>query len=240
MPLPVFFNDGVRPDKIECYTHEKDEKHIAHLINMFDENTNAMIYIHKYLLINHDLELTRSYLKKVNQINFPYGGEYYNLEPITDIERVEIIKLLIVHGWHLLNSNTNKIPRSEKNKSNLLLDNLINTDETRIPLDVLHQIYKEYLKSIGETANLSFMPLEINENEKKRSISCKIDPKFWNETSPEIKKENELTRAAEFELYLKSLSEKYAKFYDVKLPQPEEDPLKDFVPPEKIPDDLLQ
>lgn len=157
--------------------------------------------------------------------------------------------------------------------SNLLLDNLINTDETRIPLDILHQIYsvfvengksktqlrqeiedagftyktmairksdKEYLKSIGKTANLSFMPLEINENEKKRSISCKIDPKFWDEISPEIKKENELTRAAEFELYLKSLSEKYAKFYDVKLPQPEEDPLKDFVPPEKIPDDLLQ
>lgn len=273
MPLPVFFNDGVRLDKIECYTHEKDEKHIAHLINMFDENTNAMICIHRYLLINHALELTRSYLKKVNQINFPYGGEYYNLEPITDIERVEIIKLLIVHGWHLLNYKLTEKPNIMKNNTNIFYKCLKNTDESRIPLNILHQIYskfitdgktdtqlqkelteagfkydlmdirnkdKEYLDALVEQAKKISLNLEIKTTKSQRSVSCKIDPKFWDEISPEIKKENELTRAAEFELYLKSLSEKYAKFYDVKLPQPEEDPLKDFVPLEKIPDDLLQ
>lgn len=99
---------------------------------------------------------------------------------------------------------------------------------------------QEYLDALVDQAKKISLNLERKPTKSQRSVSCKIDPKFWDEISPEIKKENELTHAAEFELYLKSLSEKYAKFYDVKLPQPEEDPLKDFVPPEKIPDDLLQ
>lgn len=271
MPQVLFYNSATSNTIENCITMEAE--YVSIRINDFSDNSNYMRLTHRYFLINRDLELPNNDLKKVNLIDFPYGGEYYNLAQLSDNDKVEIIKLLIVHGWHLLNSSTNIKPQLEKDKSNLLLDNLINTDETRIPLDVLHQIYsffvengksktqlrkeienagftyntmairksdKEYLKSIGKIANLSFILLEINEYEKKRSVSCKIDPKFWDEINPAIKQENELARAAEFDLYLKSLSEKYAKFYDVKLPKPEKDPLKDFVPLEKIPDDLLQ
>lgn len=94
------------------------------------------------------LRLLLHLTKYTNYIDFPYGGEFYNYEPLNEIDIIEIAKQLIIHGWHLLNT-TNEPPKTKiqqsKSPFDILVEHLENTDETRIPLNVLTQIYNQFI-----------------------------------------------------------------------------------------------
>lgn len=84
----------------------------------------------------------------MNQIDFPYGGEFYNYDPLSDIDRLEIAKLLLVHGWHLLNDiKEQHKPTNTSSTENILFKYLKNTDDTRIPLNLLHKIFNTFIDS---------------------------------------------------------------------------------------------
>lgn len=237
---------------------------------------NIVRSVHKHFLVGGYYEALNKLAKYVNCIDFPYGGEFYNLDPLSDIDKLEIVKLLLVHGWHLLNNiQPQQKPKTKSPTENLLYKHLKNTDDTRIPLNVLHKIYnhfidsqktdtelqkelvakgfsyetkairaqdKTYLQTLSKEAGKHYCELEIRETPKQKAISCKLNPEFWNEISPERKKETEDKNAAEFNEYLKELAEKYAPFFIEEAPEDPtiDNPLAGFVSPEKIKDEDLQ
>lgn len=258
-----------------CDLRNLPQKSPEEIIETFSLGTTSYRYNHRYFLIKHGADISKKYLELVNTIDFPYGGEFYELEPLTDVDRLEIVKLLIVHGWHLLNSDSVVKPDiSGDKKDDVFFNNLIKIDETRIPLNILHQIYsrfinsgkniselreklqtkgfnyttmdirdkdKAYLRDLSNDAEKFFLTLEIRNTKKQKSVNCKLDPKFWSEISSKTKKENESRQSEEFDLYLKSLAEKYKPFYEVDIQEPEQDdPYKNWKTIDKIPDDDLQ
>lgn len=266
------FNMQIRTDNLLNVSEED----INNTIKKHAEPNSMVRYCHRYFLLNHDAKLSNSIAKKVNFISFPYGGEFYNYEPLSNVDRLEIVKLLLVHGWHLLNNiHPQKTPKAKTSDENLIFKHLKNTDDTRIPLNVLHKIYnhfidskitdtelqkelvkkgfiyetkairaqdKTYLQKLLQDAGKHFCELEIRDTPKQKAISCKLDPEFWNEVSPERKKENEDKNAAEFNEYLKELAEKYAPFFVENTPEKpvSNDTLKGFVPLDKLKDEDLQ
>ena len=102
---------------------------------------------------------------------------------------------------------------------------------------------KDYLDQLSKQCKKFFYDdLEIRDTKKQKAFCCKLNEKFWEEINPDIIKESALKQAAEFDLYLQALAEKYKPFYDVDIPELPcpEDPYKNFVPVDKIPDDALQ
>lgn len=261
--------------KIDNLLNASDED-IKNTIKKHAEPNSMVRYCHRYFLLNHDATLSNSIAKKVNFISFPYGGEFYNYEPLSAVDRLEIVKLLLVHGWHLLNNiQPQQKPKTKPSTENLLFKHLINTDEARIPLNVLHKIYnhfidskkadtelqkelvakgfsyetkairaqdKTYMQTLSECAGKHYCELEIRETPKQKAISCKLDPEFWNEISPERKKETEDKNESKFNEYLKELAEKYVPFFVEEAPEEpiNDDPLAGFIPPEKFKDEDLQ
>lgn len=81
---------------------------IEYLFNMTNEEineikkhsveTNIARYCHRYYWVDSSTVISNNIAKKVNFIDFPYGGEFYNYEPLSDVDKLEIVKLLLVHG----------------------------------------------------------------------------------------------------------------------------------------------
>ena len=245
-------------------------------IKRFSLEANFSRYNHRYFLIGKNVEIKKSIKNLVNTISFPYGGEFYELDPLADIDILEIVKLLTVHGWHLLNEESTEVKVSTQKNKDIFFNNLVKTDDVRIPLNVLYQIYrrfinagnrytdlrkeiekrgfeyktsdirdqdKDYLGQLSKQCKKFFFDnLEIRNTEKQKAFCCKLDEKFWKEIHPDIIKNNALKQTEDFDLYLQALTEKYKPFYDVDIPEQPcpEDPYKNFVPVDKIPDDALQ
>lgn len=273
----IAFYPSLTPIQTVNLIYNSDDE-IYNLIKNNAKEVNVVRSIHKYFLVSSHSELTNNSNKYTNYIDFPYGGEFYNYEPLSDVDRVEIVKLLIIHGWHLLNSaETTEKAKSPQSISpfEILTNHLENTDETRIPLSVLAQIYnqfidsqktktelrksleekgyiyntrdlrnrdKEYLQILSDQAQKHFIKLDIPSTDKQKAFSCKLNPEFWNEISPERKKETEDKNAAEFNAYLKELAEKYAPFFVEEAPEEPINniPLAGLTPPEKFKDKDLQ
>lgn len=268
----IAFYPSLTPIQTINLIYNSDDE-IYNLIKNKAKEVNVVRSIHKYFLVSSHSELTNNSNKYANYIDFPHGGEFYNYEPLSDVDRVEIVKLLIIHGWHLLNSaKTAAKAKSPQSISpfEILTNHLENTDETRIPLSVLEQIYnqfidsqkktelrksleekgyiyntrdlrnidKEYLQILSDQAQKHFIKLDIPSTDKQKAISCKLDSEFWNEISPERKKETEDKNSAEFNAYLKELTEKYAPFFVEEAPEEpiNDDHLAGFIPPEKFND----
>jgi len=147
---------------------------------------NIVRSVHKHFLVSLDYNLKNGLRKYVNYVDFPYGGEFYNLEPISDIDRLEIVKLLIVHGWNLLN-HTKKLQKTVvKFSAETLLEHLESIDETRITLNVLYQIYRYF---IGGKKPMTELHNNLNEN----GYECKTmhiragDKDYLNELSNQAK-----------------------------------------------------
>lgn len=127
-----------------------DDKEISKALNNNSKGINALRFTHRYFLIKHDSKPSNISRKLVNAIDFPYGGEYYNFKALGFSDVLEIVKLLLVHGWHLLNSTQTLRPEIKQSPNEIFINNLIKTDETRIPLNILHQIYCHFVAS-GKT-----------------------------------------------------------------------------------------
>lgn len=273
----IAFYPSLMPTQIINLIYKSDDE-IKKIIKTNTLEVNVVRSIHKYFLINSHSQYANQSNKYTNYIDFPYGGEFYNLPPLSDVDKLEIVKLLIVHGWHLLNESLkNKKVETSRPRSSLetFINYLENTDETRIPINVLTQIYnqfidsqisctelrkvleeknyayktmdirncdKDYLQTLSNQAEKYFIKLNIPLSDKQKAISCKLNPEFWNEISPERKKETEDKNAAEFNEYLKELAEKYAPFFIEEAPEDPtiDNPLAGFVSPEKIKDEYLQ
>lgn len=277
--LHVNFDDCLFKNILQPYIIEectdRPQKNLEESIERCSLGVNCCRSNHRYFLTTRNVEIKNKYKRLVNIVDFPYGGEFYEMEKLSDVDKVEVVKLLIVHGWHLLNSKVSVKPDLNTKNEDVFFNNLINTDEARIPLYIIHQIYLhfvngslsdteirkraeangfkyttmklrksdiDYLQELSNKAKNCYLNIEIPQNNTQKCLSCKLDPKFWDEINPNTKKDNEYRQASEFDLYLKTLAEKYAKFYDVDIPEPEsfDDPLKDFKKPEDISDDELQ
>ncbi|MCM1167668.1 MAG: hypothetical protein NC401_16850 [Ruminococcus sp.] len=83
---------------------DKPDTDIEKAIKDNAKEINVVRFVHNHFLVSADYNLKNRLKKYVNYVDFPYGGEFYNLERLSDIDRLEIVKLLIVHGWYLLNS----------------------------------------------------------------------------------------------------------------------------------------
>ena len=261
--------------RIENLLNISDED-IESTIKQHTEETSKVKFSHCYFLIGSNTAISNSTLKKVNSIDFPYGGEFYSYAPLSNNDKLEIVKLLLIHGWHLLNNaKTQQKLKAIPSTENVLYKHLKNTDDTRIPLNVLHKIYnqfvdsqktdtelqkelvangfnydtkairsqdKKYFKILSQEAEKYFCELKFRETPKQKAISCYLDPEFWQEISPERKKEVEDKNATEFDKYLKELSEKYAPFFIEEEPEKpiNNDPLAGFVPLDKLKDEDLQ
>ena len=134
----------ITPFQIHDLRDHNDDK-IQKILKDNSREINVIRCTHWYYLINSNSDLIDKPMNYVNIIDFPYGGEFYNYAPLSDVDRLEIAKLLLIHGWHLLNSDKPAATITDKNECEKdFWDHLINTDETRIPIKVLHQIYSYF------------------------------------------------------------------------------------------------
>lgn len=123
-----------------------DEAYIIDKIRINSQDIDFYRIRHKYFLVKGKIRNSN-----VNSISFPYGGEYYELEQLNDIDKLEIIKLLLVHGWHLLNnpSKKNKAKNVAKEKSKTkesYFNYFKNTDDHRIPIVLISEIFTRFKK----------------------------------------------------------------------------------------------
>ena len=105
----------------------------------------------------------------------------------------------------------------------------------------MREIDQNYFQELAKTAKRYDLKLEICQSDKQKSLSCKILPEFWDEQGEKKLKEIERQRMLEFDIFLKDISEEYAKFFPpISMPEPELDPLAGFIKPEKFRDEGLQ
>lgn len=107
-------------------------------------NTNC--HSHKYLPLRDSLRLGGDTGDSFIKLDFPYGGEYNSLLPLSGEQYMWIARLLFAHGWHLINHAVRAPKTREKYTENNFLSCLIigEGDSVRLPLGFVYQLYEKF------------------------------------------------------------------------------------------------
>lgn len=143
---------------IDCLSNGISPHYRNKPILTFQQFSASDIYTHKYYLHYPNSPAFEDKGNQFIHLEFPYGGEFYNLPNLSANEYLWLFKLLFAHGWHLLNHT--ELSRRAKTRDieaefTGFLERYDESNEIRIPAALIYQLYLAYAKKEKQTKEVS-------------------------------------------------------------------------------------